>query len=378
MSVPPPEPPPREFDLDPFRGVVCLWLMGLHFGWLSEAHGPLLRLAGPDVADALFHVRLGVESFLVLAGFMMAHMLRPVPGEGIRFGAYFARRGYRLLLPFAAAVLLAAADRWAAHLLFDGGKDRPGVGEVVAQLLLVNEYVGVPEPAVGYWTLATLEQFYLLWLVGFAVVRRATAGDPGAAYRRAVARMGRVALAVFLASGAAFLGAGSLADHLPRYAFYIALGILLYGNARLGLHRWELRAAVAGMAGAAVWFQHSRLTAALVAVGVLYALAGGARFPGGRAVGALRYVGRRAYSLYLVHAVVGMRVLTGYRYVGRHGDWVAVPLVLAAAAASLAGAAVFFRWVERPCQDLARRVRYRATVPDPADSRPVVLAEPSR
>lgn len=145
-------PRTRTFDLDPFRGLVCLWLMGLHLCWLSEAHESLLRIVGPDVADLALNARLGAESFFVLSGFMMAHMLRPVAGQDVRLGRYFVRRCYRLLVPFWVAVLIAAADRWAMYLLFDGGTGRPDLVAVVAQLLLVNEFLRIPEPAVGYWS----------------------------------------------------------------------------------------------------------------------------------------------------------------------------------------------------------------------------------
>lgn len=349
------QPGDREFDLDPFRGLVCVWLMGLHLCYMSEAHPALLRLVGPGAAEALYHLRLGVESFLVLAGFMTAHMLRPVPGEAVRTGAYLARRGYRLLLPYGAAVVLAAADKWVAHLLFGGGQGRPGPGAVAAQLLLVNEFFGVPEPAVGYWSMATLEQFYLLWVGCFALVRWAGGLSTGAA-----SRMGPLALGVVLGSGWAFLFLGPETLNLVRFAFYIALGFLLYGRVRLGLYRWESAVAVAAVAGATVWFQHSRLLAALLTCGVLSALARGYRFPRWGLLHPFHYVGRRAYSVYLVHAVVGLRLLSGYRFAAdRFGDWAAVPAVVAAAGASLAGAAMFYRLIERPCQELARRVRYR-------------------
>lgn len=354
----------REFDLDPFRGLVCLWLMGLHLCYMSEAHGPLLRLVGPTVAEILYHARLGVESFLVLAGFMMAHMLRPVPGVAVSLRAYFLRRCYRLLLPFWVAVLLAATDKWAAYLSFGGGSGRPGLFEIGTQLLLVNEFLGVPEPAVGYWSLATLEQFYLLWLTSFAVVRLGTRGPTAdAAYQRAVARMATVGVVVLLASEAAFLAAGPEAVHLTRFAFYIALGSLLYGHARLGIGRWEFRLAVVALVAAAVGFLHSRLAAASVTTGVLYALARGACFPTWTVFGALRFVGRRAYSVYLIHAIVGLRVLSGFRLLSPHGDWLAIPLVAAAGLVSLVAADLFFRFVERPCQNLARRVRYRTPGP---------------
>lgn len=273
----------REFDLDPFRGLVWLWLMGLHLCYMSEAHGDLLRLVGPDAAEALYHLRLGVESFLVLAGFMMAHMLRPVPGEAVSLRAYFLRRCYRLLLPLWVAILLAAADKWAAYFFFAGGSGRPSLFDVGTQLLLANEFLGVLEPAVGYWSLATLEQFYLLWLAGFAVVRQATPGATAdTAYWGAVTRMGAVSLAVFVGSGAVFLVSGAGTVLLSRFAFYIALGILLYGHTRLGVYRWEFGLAVVVLVAAAVWFQHSRLAAAAIATGISLSSRAGSGFPPGR------------------------------------------------------------------------------------------------
>ena len=361
----------REFDLDPFRGVVCLWLMGMHLCWMSEAHAPLVRLVPEWLPDLAYRFRLGVESFLVLAGFMAAHMLRPVAGEGVRLSAYFLRRACRLLLPFAVAVLLAAADKWLAYYLFGGGTGRPGPFEVLSQLFLINEFVGVHEAAVGYWSLVTLEQAYLLGLFALFVAYRTASGPPEAAYETAWARLGPLALVVFLGSGAAFLWLPKLPVALPQYAFYIALGVLLYGHSRLGRYRREFPVALGALWLAAVLTQHSRLTAALVATGVLSALARGARFPGGPVFAALRWVGMRSYSVYLVHAVLGLRLLSGYKFVGKFGDWVAVPLVLLAAAGSLVGAALFYQLVERPCLELARRVRYRAATPPDVPVAPI-------
>jgi peptidoglycan/LPS O-acetylase OafA/YrhL len=347
--------------------------MGLHLCWLSEAHESLLRIVGPDVADLALNARLGAESFFVLSGFMMAHMLRPVAGQDVRLGRYFVRRCYRLLVPFWVAVLIAAADRWAMYLLFDGGTGRPDLVAVVAQLLLVNEFLRIPEPAVGYWSLATLEQFYLLWVVCFAVARLASLEEPEATYRG----MGVAAVALLLASGTMFLWFGSPNILLGEFAFYIALGILLYGNSELGLYRWELRTALAVTAAAAVFFQHPRLVAALVAVAVIYAVARGVRFSDRDGFGALRWVGRRSYSVYLVHAVIGIRLLTGFRFLAHYGDWLAVPCVLGAAAASLVCASLYYRWIERPCQLLARRIHYRTAHGDiPSESSEVCPVGP--
>ena len=262
-------------------------------------------------------------------------MLRPVAGETVRLGAFCVRRAGRLLIPFGVAVLLAAADRWAAYFLFGGGAGRPGPTDVLAQLLLVNEFVGVPEAAVGYWTLVVLEQAAVVGLAALAVAHFFTAGGDSERYRTAYARMGPVALALFLASGAVFLLFPAVPFTLPMYGFYIALGVLLYGWTRLGMFRWELIVALTALIAAAVLAQHSRLTAALVTVGCCPPWPRG-RFRR-RSSPRLRYVGRRSYGVYLVHAVLGIRLLSVSKYLGSYGDWVVVPLIVAAAVLSLAG-----------------------------------------
>jgi len=52
----------REFDLDPFRALVCLWLMGLHFCWVPEVQAALLRIVPAAVSDLAFDFRLGFAS----------------------------------------------------------------------------------------------------------------------------------------------------------------------------------------------------------------------------------------------------------------------------------------------------------------------------
>ena len=365
----------ERFDLDPFRGVLCLWLMGLHLCGMSEGKEPLLRLVGSRIADLAQDFRLGVESFLILAGFMTAHMLRPIRGESIRLWPYFQRRCVRLLLPFWIAVLLAAADRWLAFFLFGGGQARPDLGDLLAQLLLVNELTGAPEPATGYWTIATLEQFYVVWSCSLALLLWCCfRGAEDGCGRRISIWMGVLAFAIFFVSGAIFVLDIPTPLLLPRYAFYLALGVLVYGNSRLGLHRWELRVALVALCAAAIWFQHSRLAAALFSSGLIYLLACGARFPVGTFFLVLRYLGQRAYSVYLVHAVVGIRVMSMYRLVSEWGDWVVVPLLALAASVSIIGAALFYRFVEQPCRVLSQRFVYRTSVPVPAGMSPPHLS----
>src|SRR5688500_18643778 len=98
-------PSRREFDIDFFRGFVCLSLATLHF-YNSALYDSFLTLFGEAGKWVIWNLRLGVESFFVLAGFMMAHMMRPVPGEEVSISGYLKRRFWRLIVPYWTAVLI--------------------------------------------------------------------------------------------------------------------------------------------------------------------------------------------------------------------------------------------------------------------------------
>src|SRR5688572_1134930 len=94
----------REFDIDFFRGIVCTCLILLHF-YVLGLFPHWNRLAENSVGAknlefVVWNIRLGVESFFVLAGLMMAHMLRPAPGEDVSLGLYLKRRFFRLIIPY--------------------------------------------------------------------------------------------------------------------------------------------------------------------------------------------------------------------------------------------------------------------------------------
>jgi peptidoglycan/LPS O-acetylase OafA/YrhL len=351
--------PSREFDIDTFRGVVCLSLVALHFyqnGPLQPELGALLGDAG---VFALLHLRLGVESFFLLAGFMVAHTLRPVAGEVVSFAAYLKRRFYRLILPYWTAVLLAALDLWLVGLVFDSARGTRTSGEIVAQLTLLQELFGVGEAAVGYWSMVSLEQFYLLLLLTYAVCAWVF-GRTEAGYGKAERALSHVVLAAALGSGAAMLLIPVPAFELVHYAIYLTTGMLLYWAVRQGKARVHLALAVALLVVLALVTGKSRPLAACVSVLLFIPLARGYRLPDWAAVRWLSFCGQRAYSIYLVHGIVGLRVLSLVRVMDRENPWAIAALCLVAAAASLVAAELFYRLVERPWQKRAQQVAYRA------------------
>src|SRR5271166_4735315 len=146
----------REFDIDFFRGWVCLSLMCLHF-YNSDLYDSFFALLGDTGKYMVWNIRLGVESFFVLAGFMMAHMLRPIVGEDVSLSGYVKKRFFRLILPYWCAVLIFVAYRWGVRLILHAATLPPTIGDVFAQMFLVQEFYIAPEQLeklvpVGYWS----------------------------------------------------------------------------------------------------------------------------------------------------------------------------------------------------------------------------------
>jgi peptidoglycan/LPS O-acetylase OafA/YrhL len=354
------DPAEPRFDIDPFRAVVCLWLVALHL-FAGELNEVLSQRLGPGGTSAVLNVRLGVESFFVLAGFMLAHTLRPQPGERAALGLYLTRRCVRLLPPYWVAVLLAAANLWLARLLVGGGKAAPGAGDVAAQMFLVQEAFGVREAAVGFWSLVALEQFYLLWLLVVTAVRTLVPGEAARLRAEAWAAAAGCGLLVWL-----FPYSPAAAFALPMWGGFILLGVLLYRATvqRDGRTPFLLALLAAGAAGYATG--DLRFLRGAVAAAALALIGQGFALPRACAFEALRWVGTRSYSIYLVHGTVAYRVYSLDPRAEKFGG----PLVLVAAALvlSLVAGAVFYRFVERPCLEAARRIRYRradATHSDP-------------
>lgn len=370
----------REFDIDFFRGFVCVCLIYLHFYTLGLIEY-WDRIFGPNLQSVVWNFRLGVESFFVLAGLMMAHMLRPAPGEDVSLGLYLKRRFYRLIIPYWVAVLLATADRWAIYLIFKrGASDLPTVGDTISQLLLLQEvfhryfpqYSRIGEAAVGYWSMVSLEQFYLIWLAVYAVVRwLVPAGTIVGIYGRREWVMALLTLFGGIASAAIVIGNWPVHWHLARFGIYLTLGMLLYWAVRQRYQTWMFVVGTFALIGMAIFGEQlneqTRAIKGLLAVVIMTILARGYRTPNWMVFRALTYIGARSYSFYLMHAIVGYRVFTfvALPAIGGRGDWVAFPLLIVALGLTFVVSLLFYKYVESPCREMARRVNFRSVKPQP-------------
>ncbi len=341
---------------------------------------------------------LGVDLFFVLSGFLITSLLveQRLDGGSLRLSSFWARRARRLL-PGLLLMLVGLGIFLAAFgpgPLADTGEIR---ADAVATLLYVANWhqllahqsyfqqFSAPSPLAHTWSLGIEEQFYLLWPLVLAGVFAVASGR----WRRlglAVAALGAVASAGWMAWLAS---QGASLDRMyygtdTRAADLLVGAVLAFATAGRPQPSRAARRVLAILA-----------PAALVALGVLWARAGGsggtpprAMFAWGFALAAvlaaaviadarqvapsplgrllalppLVFVGQISYELYLWHWPVIVELTPA-----RTGLGGAPLLVVRLAAMSLAAAGSFYL-VDRPLRrlPLARWRRRRTAFLVPA------------
>jgi len=362
--------------IDGLRGLAALWVALCHFT-LAYPAAPDAAHSYPTIRDGFEAVAwrgsLGVDIFFVISGFVIAWSLRDVAVTPRVVGNFVGRRSLRLDPPYLVALLLAVAAGFASRaLLRDSNATVPASWtDLVAHACYLQEFLHVRPLLPVAWTLCQEVQFYLVFILVWGVARRLRRGG--------VAPLGVPGLIVAFAP----LAVVSL---LVRWRivpldwpalfveqwFLFQLGVLvcwavsgqvraawfvLYAAAVGGLlsWRWDDRAAM-GLATAVVVF----------GVGKAGHLGDWLSWP------VFQYLGRISYSLYLVHMIVGNRVMNGlWRASGGSPSFVvSLCFVAAALAASILAAHLLYRLVERPSVALARRWKL---APRPAEAEPPPL-----
>ena len=166
--------------LDGIRALAVLWVLVFHcvsIPVIAPSTGPTLaRYVRHPIFTTIFAGSLAVDVFLVLAGFLMAHLLLGEHARtgGLRVGRFFARRWMRMVPLYAAAVAL--------YMAIDPVQRATCARWGWANLLFLNNFFGPqlrPESCLGHgWSMAVEFQLYLvspLVVVWMLASRRAAA-----------------------------------------------------------------------------------------------------------------------------------------------------------------------------------------------------------
>jgi peptidoglycan/LPS O-acetylase OafA/YrhL len=317
------------------------------YGPLSDgAHEWLPHLMGWLSGD----VRMVVQVFLVVAGFLVARGLAPEGRlQGPALGA-IAARYRRLALPYLAALILslacaALARQW---MVDDATPAAPSIPQLVAHALLLQDLLDHEALSAGVWYVAIDFQLFVVFvLVAWAC--RCVLPERGAA--------------AGLFGATALLGLVSMLG-FNRDPAWDAWALYFFGAYALGLMAWwtsgprvpwQAGAIVAAAALLAWWIDpRPRLMVALICATLLYLARRSGHLPHRGAGPLTARLGRISYSVFLVHFPILLVVNAAFVRWLPDSPAVHAAGLLTAWAASLAVGEAFHRWVERP---LARPMR---------------------
>jgi peptidoglycan/LPS O-acetylase OafA/YrhL len=360
---------------DHLRGIAALMVLMHHLVvvyWTSKVvityytFSPTSNIGPPAIVRWLGNFDLGafgVALFFLISGFVI-----PLSFKRYTTGSFLLARALRIWPTYLAALACGLAVRYAsAH--FWGSRFHVSSGEMIANVLLVQDLFGSASLDSVNWTLAVEVEFYLLFAVGYAFLLR---------YRQRVVLYSTCVLPLLLAMQRMLpphlhLGLSSVRPGicLP----FMLIGTLFYLQMEsLITLRQMLSAAL--FSAAAVTICIAKIispTMTTMSYAAAFAIFLGLflvreRIGPSRVLAALSAI---SYPLYLVHCVIGYAVLQlatvglGFSY---------MPALGTAIIAAIAVAVSLHFAIERPSMAWGRRLaRGRAPPgPLPAASAPII------
>ena len=341
-AFPSPHRTARLLFIDGLRGLAAFAVMLHHF-----AHHPTLedRIGWlPSLAE---FGNLGVPAFFVISGFVIAHS---ISGQRITrgyFGNFVVRRVVRLDPPYWFAIAFCIATTALGNRLFPSqARDLPSPGSVVAHLFYVYPLFGYEPIEAIFWTLVHEVQFYLLYLLLVAWMQQTTGRtDPSPATAACfIAIPGLISAAWTFQAKGLCLGTWYMFS-LGAMAYYCRRGWI---GGRLAMGYWV------GVAATIPWKSADYKLAAL-AIALTFMGATERQFRCWLSSVPFQFLGRLSYSLYLIHGMIGWRVLSVAGSLGM----TSAPFTLLAVAcgASIVAACLMRIGIEEPSLRLAQSLK---------------------
>jgi peptidoglycan/LPS O-acetylase OafA/YrhL len=325
------------------RGIAAVMVCFFHFTWGSG--GDLLP-QNNILMRAGLQGWMGVEIFFVISGFIIPYSMFVNEYSLDKVFIFLKKRIIRIEPPYLISAALTIVLGYVSMLspYYRGKPFHPDWLNVLGHVAYLNAFTGRPWLNPVYWTLALEFQYYLL--IAFL-------------YALAVSSKRYYRLIFF----AAFACTALIAPKNDSYIFYYACnflaGIVLfqfYCRIVSGTEFLLLLLATCGVLFYRQGLTLSLLTAATVAI-ILFV----------KTVPAwLKWLGTISYSLYLLHAIIGGRIMNLTEALV-HSQSVRGAMVFVALAVSVICSALYYRFIEKPFKSRAAMIKYdQPPVIDPA------------
>jgi peptidoglycan/LPS O-acetylase OafA/YrhL len=318
-----------------------------------------IALIVPSFIDGLIQLGfLGVDLFFVISGFVISLTLHNRLRTLAEWGRFFLRRQLRLDPPYWTTIALSIVSALALNAIKPSvHAPVPSVSDVIIHLFYLQDFLHRKSIVGIFWTLCFEIQFYLFF--GVLVLLKVRSDISGRLF-------GWLMMPLYLLSVACFWQLLPYPDGLfisRWFEFFTGVIVYMYWRKEFSLSQVSIYLGmllVVLLVNPATDNGIAQVTSATVLIiGLIFLLAvesGGVQTWLSSRV--LRYLGDISYSLYLMHALVGIRLLKVL--VGEHST-VSATLALYAVAlvVSIAASDLLFRTIERPSMRLSHRLSWR-------------------
>ena len=352
----------RLIYIDGLRGVAALMVLLFHF-FNNTPYKELWQRFLPDAVWWLLGKGwMGVEIFFVISGFVIAHALSHDRITGKYALVFLVRRSIRLDPPYWATIASWVVLTWLSNILLPmRALSFPSFGQVVSHLFYLQNILGYGDIVPVFWTLCLELQFYTLYIFLLLLMVSGGHAVPGCGkrwlYRAGMVGFVLVTLLSWLSAVADYPDSSWKTVWFPGSWFYFAMGVMgawsLSDPKRSRFFSVYSALVVGGLMGR---WGYATALAILTAVSIVLAARWGTMgtWLGGRFI---QYCGKLSYSIYLIHFVVGLRVINyGYRLFGE-GVGAALLATIIGGVATFIAAHVLHKAVEAPSMRLAKRVK---------------------
>ncbi len=331
--------PVRIQYLHLLRGGAALSVCIFHFA-MFEVNGVSVLPDDFWLKGILSKGYLGVHVFFILSGFLVSYSAYKGSYTYSKWFSFLKRRLLRIEPPYMVSVFLMFFGYLLLHI-WKGWSFPWTADDLFYNLTYLVPFVKDAQWLnVTYWTLAIEFQFYILIMLTLPLLFN-------------IRKWVRIAVFTVLALSSVFISfEGLLSNHISLFL----VGILM-AQSFLGLWRnWEYLVMQIALIGL-LCFQYYLIDPWVIAVGVLVLIS----FPIFKHMSPVNgFLGNISYSLYITHCLFltfcfGL-VLQYWK--GWHNHFLIQLLVLVAGIiSSIAFATIFYRLVEKPAQDLSRKVK---------------------
>jgi peptidoglycan/LPS O-acetylase OafA/YrhL len=342
--------------IDALRGIAALLVMVHHFifGHLNDAavHG----LVADAVRSLASYGDLGVEIFFVLSGFVISYSVRNARVTPRFFAAFALRRSIRLDPPYWLVII-------ASYLLLRlatgpvGAKSGFPEWEVLAlNFSYLNRLTNAPTLVAVGWTMCQEIQFYLVFVFLLGLVQRIARTPKSDSYAKGLVFW---PLAAYSMAIALSIVPTPLANSFFELWHLFFAGVCVSWSVFGGMPKAWAWLFVLFLGGVGSVYNDLRMVVGAATAASILIVAWQGRLTTLLNVGILQYFGSISYSLYLIHPLVGNRFLRfAMKWTGNSPSLsVAVFLFVVASLSSILAAHLIYRFVERPSQALAKRIK---------------------